>query len=821
MPTLNGPDAPNAVNQTTALKTDPGHAHGRDLRPRFDSPSTVTVDPRQYRRGLSDRPGDESRRSSVRGHGPITISGTSEITGFGNATWITVDDVTDPVTPVFVTGFNPANPIPTPSASNSTDSFGNFKFTWDPSTLYGTNYGVKTIEVFATDNAGSVGNKVLYSFNWDPATALIFAKSGEPPAVAQPNTDFASSPNVVVDALDFFGKIATTYNGPVTIGLVGSLPGLSGTLTVDAVAGVATFTNLQIGPDGTYMLAATSPGLTSDDSTSITIVGPAYSLYVQPEPPSSVVAGVPFGFTVGADDIQGNPTPFFTGNVSVAMMANPGGSNPSGVAQTVVVSGGFANFSGLSLNKVGQGYTLKVTSGSLVSAITTGINVTNAPADHLLIAQANEPPSTVIAGNTFSLTVTAFDPFGNVDTGFSGQIGLALANGEVGTLTGAAPVTVNNGMASFSSIAIDTTGTFQLVATSSPALTSTTSTSILVTPAAPTQLVWDTQPQPPIVHNIPFGVSLDLEDTYGNLETSLLATASIVLDKNPGNATLGGTIPVDLANGVAAFPDLSISAVGSGYALKATSDGISSVDSNLITVLPTPAASLAVSMQPPTSSMVHQTFSFAVTALDQLGNPDPDFTGSITIALAPGAATDQLNGTLTETAVAGVATFNDLSVWTVGNGYSLVATSTGLPSVTSDSFNVVPAAAYKLLVTTSPPGTVAAGSQFSMVVTAEDMYGNLATSFTGNESVTIVPMTGPSGAALTGTVGATANDGVATISGMTLTTATTFSTPYKLQIASPSLNSPNWCRTLNLPRRSTSRLWPLRNSCSRPSRRRV
>ena len=48
---------------------------------------------------------------------------------------------------------------------------------------------------------------------------------------------------------------------------------------------------------------------------------------------------------------------------------------------------------------------------------------------------------------------------------------------------------------------------------------------------------------------------------------------------------------------------------------------------------------------------------------------------------------------------------------------------------------MTPAAASQLLVTTQPSGSVAAGSQFSFVVTAEDQYGNVATGFNGNETI--------------------------------------------------------------------------------------
>ena len=115
--------------------------------------------------------------------GAVTISGLSEITGFGNATWITVEDVTNPADPVVIAGFNPAQPVPTPSSSNSTNGLGNFNIAFDPASFYMSN-GTKTIEVFATDNAGSVGNVVTYTFNLQdshlpqppPTTAPTFSQ---------------------------------------------------------------------------------------------------------------------------------------------------------------------------------------------------------------------------------------------------------------------------------------------------------------------------------------------------------------------------------------------------------------------------------------------------------------------------------------------------------------------------------------------------------------------------------------------------------------------------------------------------------------------
>src|SRR5207253_9940344 len=66
------------------------------------------------------------------------------------------------------------------------------------------------------------------------------------------------------------------------------------------------------------------------------------------------------------------------------------------------------------------------------------------------------------------------------------------------------------------------------------------------------------------------------------------------------------------------------------------------------------------------------------SAEDQYGNVDPTFTGSVAIALAsnPGGAT--LGGTLTVSAVKGVATFSSLTIGTPGSGYTLQGSSAGL-----------------------------------------------------------------------------------------------------------------------------------------------
>ena len=73
------------------------------------------------------------------------------------------------------------------------------------------------------------------------------------------------------------------------------------------------------------------------------------------------------------------------------------------------------------------------------------------------------------------------------------------------------------------------------------------------------------------------------------------------------------------------------------------------------------------------------------------------------------------------------------------------------------------------MVTQQPPASVTAGSPFGLTVDAENSSGNPITSFNG--TVTVALANNPGGATLGGTLTATASNGVATFSGLSLNKA--------------------------------------------------
>ena len=168
-------------------------------------------------------------------------------------------------------------------------------------------------------------------------------------------------------------------------------------------------------------------------------------------------------------------------------------------------------------------------------------------------------------------------------------------------------------------------------------------------------------------------------------------------------------------NGVATFSNLSINNAGSGYTLVANSGALTFATSNTFNIT-TSATQLAFVTEPTTTAAgTSINPSVQVAVQDALGNTDPTFTGNVTVAIGANPGSGALSGTATQAAVAGVATFADLSIDKAGTGYTLSATSGALPAGTSAAFNITPGAATKLVFTVQP-SAVGAGLAISPAV---------------------------------------------------------------------------------------------------------
>lgn len=310
-------------------------------------------------------------------------------------------------------------------------------------------------------------------------------------------------------------------------------------------------------------------------------------LVVTTQPPASVATGAGFGITVTAETSPGSVDTGFNGTVTAVLEENPTLATLGGTL-TATATDGVATFSGLTIDTVGTAYTLLAWASGLVSAETNTFDVTAAPVP--LLDVTTQPPSSVTAGSDFGLTVTAETSPGTVDTGFTGTVTVALENNPTGaTLGGTVTATATDGVATFSTLLLDTAGTGYTLMATANGLTSAETDSFDVTPSAATQLVVTSQPPTDVVAGTGFGLVVTAEDQFQNQATSFSGSVAVAILNNPGGSTLSGTLSVTAQNGVATFSGLSLNNVAVGDTLQVTSSGLTSATTNAFDVQTTVA----------------------------------------------------------------------------------------------------------------------------------------------------------------------------------------------------------------------------------------
>src|SRR5213078_1312982 len=365
----------------------------------------------------------------------------------------------------------------------------------------------------------------------------------------------------------------------------------------------------------------------------------------------------------------------FTGLITVALGADPGGGTLAGTTSVNAVSG-VATFSTLSINNAGNGYTLTASASGLTGATSASFNITAAPPPPATHVAFTTQPQTTQAGQTMpAVRVSALDEAGNVVTGFTGLITVAL----------------------FSTLSINNAGNGYTLTASASGLTGATSASFNITAAPPppaTHVAFTTQPQTTQAGQTMPAVRVSALDDAGNVVTGFTGSITVALGANHGGGTLSGTTSVTAVNGVATFSTLSINNPGTGYTLVASASGLTGTTSTSFNITAPPATNLAFTTQPQSTQAGQTMPAVRVTARDASGNTVTSYTGLITVALGANPGGGTLSGTTSVNAVSGVATFSTLSINNAGNGYTLVASASGLTGTTSTSFNI-----------TAPPAT--------------------------------------------------------------------------------------------------------------------
>src|SRR5207249_1635488 len=355
--------------------------------------------------------------------------------------------------------------------------------------------------------------------------------------------------------------------------------------------------------------------------------------------PGNVMAGhqISPGVKLRAEDAHGNKVARFTGNVTVALVNNPGGATLSGTT-TVAAVDGDATFYDLSLDKTGTGYTLtaSMSGGALVAPTSAPFDVAPGPATQL---EFTVEPTTATAGTALapSLRVTALDAAGNLVPTFTGNVTVAFGgtSGEGSTLGGTTPVAAVSGVATFFDLSLNKTGTGYTLTASASGFAPVTSAAFDITPGTATQLSFTQQPGTTVAGvAISPTVQVTALDAAGNPVPGFTGSVTIVLGNNPGGSTLGGPTTVAAVNGVAGFSTLTLDKTGTNYWLTATATGLSTATSSGFTITAGAATQLVFGTEPRTTVANHQISpAVKVRAVDAFGNVVTGFTDCVGNAL--------------------------------------------------------------------------------------------------------------------------------------------------------------------------------------------
>jgi Dockerin type I domain len=287
-----------------------------------------------------------------------------------------------------------------------------------------------------------------------------------------------------------------------------------------------------------------------------------------------------------------------------------------------------------------------------------------------LLAVTTQPPSSVVAGSDFGLTVTAYSGPGDVDSSFDGTVDVGLLNNPGGgTLGGTLTATAKNGVATFSDLTLTAAADGYTLTVSANGVASGTTDAFDVTAAAVTQLVITDQPPSDVLAGGAFGLTVAAEDQYNNVNTSFDGTVAVALSSNPGGATLGGTLSATARSGTATFFNLVIDQAGAGYTLEVSTSGLNPVTTDSFNVQTTVNSSVSVSWGTSDSDTL-QTASDGLRLLPAGRNNDMPWLGIDKMSITLAQATSLSSGDVTVSSAIGVD-YGPVTVSGSGTSYTL------------------------------------------------------------------------------------------------------------------------------------------------------
>ena len=661
------------------------------------------------------------------------------------------------------------------------------------------------------------------------ATQLVFKTQA---AGFANRTDFSVQPEIYVQ--DASGNTLTTSSAPVTASISGA--DLTGTVTVNAVNGVASFTGLgKYGQVGDKTLTFTSGSLDTARQTFELTHGVATQL-VKTSSASAVRAGQTLTDTViEIRDQDGNPVT--TGDGSTASVEASAARTTGGTSATLVDGGvvapqvaltrtataGIVTFSGLRLEGIQGAHTLTlgITNPTTLNTISTtqAVTLNAGVAANLRMV---EEPTNIVANVAISTAVKVefVDAWNNRVTQDANSATPILVDGSdtsvaISGQTKSA-VSATSGLVTFTGLTFTKTGNFKLKFTSGalPALVSTNP--FTVTHGEAHHLAWVSSQPSSGRSAIAFSTQpqFEVQDQWNNPVTSgavttvtasaVSANAADVLSIASASATSGAS------SAAVNFSNLAITAKAASYSIRYTATNANKAING--TYLETASVSVTHGLAhhitaTPTTITARSGSAFTsqpiVTVRDSAENVVEDSTLTVTASLpAGGSLTDQtLGGMATRAAANGVADFSanasKLSIaGSTANGLTLrftVSTLLAQTLTTDVSVNLTPGAAVALQTKVSPSTVKRLENMTAPQVELIDAAGNVVTGDSSSEVAYTVYKVSDNSVALSESSALQASSGVVTVSALNLTLPpSSYYLKYRLISNSALLTSTNF-----------------------------
>jgi hypothetical protein len=410
--------------------------------------------------------------------------------------------------------------------------------------------------------------------------------------------------NLTITARDATDATVTTYTGSHSLTFSGASPSPGGTNPTvsnssgSAVAfGTATALNFNSGVtsvssskngvmrlyrSGATTIEVSEGSISSAPDLNLTVAPATTSKIILGVTATSQTAGATNDLTITAADTYGNAATSYTGSRNLTFSgasASGGGNTPTvsnssgtavafGSATAVDFTEGVASVSGtangvMTLYKSGSS-SLKVSDGSLTSAA-VAVTVAAGTASRLSLSASATTPT---AGGTSNLTTTAFDPYGNTATTYTGSRNLTFSGASAspnanaptvvnsaGTATAFGTATALNFNSGVASVSSSKNGVMRLyrsgattIEVSDGTIATTTPLAVTVNTASASRLAF-----------------ANVSNSAGSLSSTCLFTCSATGLGNSGTVKANILVTDTYGN--------TINSIGSGKAVKITSNG--------------------------------------------------------------------------------------------------------------------------------------------------------------------------------------------------------------------------------------------------------